>query len=143
MLDDAYGNPVATLSVEARDAYDLGVSKFLGAELGVSDAFETAINADESFALAYIGLARNLQLLGQPDRVMSCLRKSRDLASSLSARERSHIEASTLLLEGNAPAARAAVYKHVEEWPADVMVAQMCTSVFGLIGFSGLPGREA
>lgn len=143
MLDDAYGNPVATLSVQARDAYDLGVSKFLGAELGVSDAFETAINADESFALAYIGLARNLQLLGQPDRVMSCLRKSRDLASSLSARECSHIEASTLLLEGNAPAARAAVYKHVEEWPADVMIAQMCTSVFGLIGFSGLPGREA
>ena len=23
------------------------------------------------------------------------------------------------------------------------MIAQMCTSVFGLIGFSGLPGREA
>ena len=143
MLKDAFENPVATLSPEARDAYNLGVSRFLGAELGVSDAFEDAIDADKEFALAYVGLARNLQLLGQPDRVMSCLRKSRDLASSLSARERSHIEASTLLLEGNAPAARAAVYKHVEEWPADVMIAQMCTSVFGLIGFSGLPGREA
>ena len=24
-----------------------------------------------------------------------------------------------------------------------MLIAQMCTSVFGLIGFSGLPGREA
>jgi hypothetical protein len=38
---------------------------------------------------------------------------------------------------------RAAVYEHVKDWPADVMIAQMYTSVFGLIGFSGLPGREA
>ena len=143
MYNDSYGNPIGTSSLVARDAYDLGVCRFLGAELGVSDAFENAINADKSFALAYIGLARNLQLLAQPDRIKLCLRKARDLASSLSAREQSHINASTLLLEGNAPAARAAVYKHVQEWPADVMIAQMCTSVFGLIGFSGLPGREA
>ena len=138
MYNDSYGNLIGTSSLVARDAYDLGVCRFLGAELGVSDAFENAINADKSFALAYIGLARNLQLLAQPDRVKLCLRKARDLASSLSAREQSHINASTLLLEGNAPAARAAVYKHVEEWPADVMIAQMCTSVFGLIGFSVL-----
>ena len=143
MLDDAFGNPVGTLSVEARDAYDLGVSRFLGAELGVSDAFKIAINADEGFALAYIGLARNMQLLSQPDGVKANLTTARNLAQGLSARERSHIEVSALLLEGNAPAARAAVYEHVKEWPTDVMIAQMCTSVFGLIGFSGLPGREA
>ena len=143
MLDDAFGNPVGTLSVEARDAYDLGVRRFLGAELGVSDAFKIAINADEGFALAYIGLARNMQLLSQPDGVKANLTTARNLAQGLSARERSHIEVSALLLEGNAPAARAAVYEHVKEWPADVMIAQMCTSVFGLIGFSGLPGREA
>ncbi|MGA0412017.1 MAG: tetratricopeptide repeat protein [Candidatus Puniceispirillales bacterium] len=143
MLDDAFGNPVGTLSVEARDAYDLGVRRFLGAELGVSDAFKIAINADEGFALAYIGLARNMQLLSQPDGVKANLTTARNLAQGLSARERSHIEVSALLLEGNAPAARAAVYEHVKEWPTDVMIAQMCTSVFGLIGFSGLPGREA
>jgi tetratricopeptide (TPR) repeat protein len=143
MLDDAYGNPVGTHSVEARDAYDLGISRFLGAEPRVSDAFEAAINADESFALAHIGLARNMQLLAQPDRVKASLQQARSLASGLSTRERSHINASALLLEGKAAEARTAVYEHVETWPADVMIAQMCTSVFGLIGFSGLPGREA
>ena len=49
MLKDAFENPVATLSPEARDAYNLGVSRFLGAELGVSDAFEDAIDADIKF----------------------------------------------------------------------------------------------
>ncbi|MDB4170286.1 tetratricopeptide repeat protein [Planktomarina sp.] len=143
MLDDAYGNPVGTLSVEARDAYNLGVSKFLGAELGVSDAFQIALKADEGFALAYVGLARDMQLRAQPELVRVSLGQARALALGLSERERSHVNASALLLEGKAAAARAAVYEHVERWPADVMIAQMCTSVFGLIGFSGLPGREA
>ena len=143
MLDDAYGNPVGTFSVEARDAYDLGISRFLGAEPRVSNAFQTAINVDDGFALAHIGLARNMQLLAQPDRVKASLKQARNLESGLSERERSHINVSALLLEGKPAAARAAVYDHVEKWPTDVMIAQMCTSVFGLIGFSGLPGREA
>ncbi|NNE21391.1 MAG: tetratricopeptide repeat protein [Rhizobiales bacterium] len=143
MLDDAYGNSLGTRSSDARDAYDLGVHRFLGAEPGVVDAFEAAIDADERFALAHIGVAREMQLRAQPDQVKANLDRARELAPGLGAREASHINASGLLLEGKSAAARAAVYEHVAEWPSDVMVAQMCTSVFGLIGFSGLPGREA
>ncbi len=143
MLDDAYGNAVGTHSPDARDAYDLGVRRFLGAEPGVAEAFEAAIAADEGFALAHIGLARDMLMRARPDRVKESLGRARALASGLSARERAHINASALLLTGKSAEARAAVYEHVAEWPADVMVAQMCTSVFGLIGFSGLPGREA
>ena len=73
MLYDEYGNFLGTSSSKARDAYNLGVSRFLGAEPGVSDSFQDAINADKGFALAYIGLARNLQLLAQPDGVKSNL----------------------------------------------------------------------
>ena len=90
MLDDAYGNLVGTMSVEARDAYNLGVSRFLGAELGVSDAFQTALRADEGFALAHVGLARDMQLRGQPERVRTRLGPARALALGLGARERSH-----------------------------------------------------
>lgn len=143
MLDDAYGNSVGTLSSDAQDAYDVGVHKFLGAEPGVADAFQTAIDADEGFALAHVGLARQMQLHARPDLVKASLARARALAPGLGARERSHINASGLLLEGKSAAAREAVYEHVKEWPTDVMIAQMCTSVFGLIGFSGLPGREA
>ena len=56
MLKDAYGNRLSTTSTEARDAYDLGVRRFLGAEPGVQAAFTAAIEADATFALAHIGL---------------------------------------------------------------------------------------
>ncbi len=84
MLDDAYGNPVGTISAEARDAYNLGVSRFLGAELGVSNAFQAALRADEGFALAHVGLARDMQLRGQPERVRASLGQARALALGLS-----------------------------------------------------------
>ena len=143
MLSDAYENPISTLSSEAREAYDLGVHRFLGAEPGVETAFQTAIDADERFLLAHIGVAREMQLRGQPDLVKRSLNRACELAVNVSDRERSHLNASALLLEGRSAEARSAVYEHVKYWPKDVLIAQMCTSVFGLIGFSGLPGREA
>jgi len=143
MLSDAYENPISTLSSEAREAYDLGVHRFLGAESGVETAFQTAIDADERFLLAHIGVAREMQLRGQPGLVKRSLNRACELAVNVSDRERSHLNASALLLEGKSAEARAAVYEHVKYWPNDVLIAQMCTSVFGLIGFSGLPGREA
>lgn len=143
MLTDAYDNPLSTQSVDARDAFDLGVKRFLGAEPGVAEAFMAATTADEGFALAHIGYAREMQLRAQPDRVKASLCRARELTKGLSGRELSHVHVSGLLLEGKGAAARAAVYEHIEEWPLDVMIAHMCTSVFGLIGLSGLPGREA
>jgi len=143
MLTDAYSNSLSTQSTEARDAFDLGVKRFLGAEPGVTDAFVAATNADEAFALAHIGQAREMQLRGQKEKVKESLSRARELSHGLSERELSHINASGLLLEGKGGAARAAVYEHIDQWPLDVMIAHMCTSVFGLIGFSGLPGREA
>jgi len=38
--------------------------------------------------------------------------------------------------------ALAAIRAHVAEWPRDVMALAPATGVFGLIGFSGLAGRE-
>jgi tetratricopeptide (TPR) repeat protein len=143
MLEDAYGNVLGTQSPVARDAYDVGVKKFLGAEPQVINSFESALEADEGFALAHIGLAREMQLRARPDQVKASLTRARELAPGLGVRERSHIHVSGLLLEGKSAEARRAVYEHVENWPRDVMIAQMCTSVFGLIGLSGLPGREA
>ena len=143
MLTDAYDNPLSTQSIAAREAFDLGVKRFLGAEPGVADAFQCALDADDGFALAHIGLAREMQLRANRDQVKSSLGRARELGQGITAREKSHINASGLLLEGKGAAARKAVYEHIDQWPRDVMVAQMCTSVFGLIGFSGLPGREA
>ena len=143
MLVDSYGNKNATQSVEAIGYYNRGVHSFLGAEPGVETLFQSAIDADPQFALAHIGYAREMQLRGCADEVKKSLRTAFEVGQNLSKREQSHLNVSSLLLRGKSAEARAAVYEHVKEWPRDVLIAQMCTSVFGLIGFSGLPGREA
>ena len=140
MLKDAYGNRLSTTSTEARDAYNIGERRFLGAEPGVQAAFTAAIEADANFALAHIGLARELQLRAERGRVKECLARVAELADGLTPREASHIRTSTLLVTGKGAEARRHVYEHVREWPRDVLIAQMCAGVFGLIGFQALLG---
>ena len=143
MLADSYGNKNSTNSIDAIASYNQGVHQFLGAEPGVEASFRAAISADPNFTLGHIGLAREMQLRGRSDDMKQSLNTAFETSQSLSAREQSHLNVSSLLLRGKSAEARAAVYEHVKEWPRDVLIAQMCTSVFGLIGFSGLPGREA
>ncbi len=59
-----------------------------------------------------------------------------------SARERSHIEVFRLLFAGQAVAALAAIRAHVETWPRDALVLSLAANQGGLIGMSGLSGRE-
>ena len=143
MLDDEYGNKLSTNSFEAVDFYNKGTHQFLGAEPGVENSFRAAIDADPEFALAHIGYAREMQLRGRSADMRQSLNRAIEYAENLSEREQSHLNVSSLLLRGKSAEARLAVYEHVKHWPRDVLIAQMCTSVFGLIGFSGLPGREA
>ena len=65
MLHDRYDNPITTSSQAARDAYIDGVDKFLAAQSGAIEAFEQAAEADPGFALAHMGLARTLQVMGR------------------------------------------------------------------------------
>ena len=143
MFNDEYGNKVSTKSAEAADFYVKGTHKFLGAEPGVEDSFRSAIDADPEFALAHIGYAREMQLRGRSTDMRRALKRAIQCTGDQTERERSHLNVSSLLLRGKSGEARLAVYEHVRLWPRDVLIAQMCTSVFGLIGFSGLPGREA
>ena len=84
-----------------------------------------------------------MQLRGRSADMRRSLDRAIEYAENLSEREQSHLNVSSLLLRGKSAEARLAGYEHVKYWPRDVLIAQMCTSVFGLIGFSGLPGREA
>lgn len=143
MLADRYDNPLSTASVAARDAYDTGMDRVLSASAGAEAAFREAIAADEGFALAHVGLARTLQILGRGNEVKAPLERARALAAGTTARERSHIEAFGLVCTGQGAAGLEAIRGHVASWPRDAMMLAPATSVFGLIGFSGKAGREA
>lgn len=143
MLQDRYGNSLSTDSTAARDAYVDGLDRFLAAQSGAEEAFEAAVAADPDFALGQIGLARIRQAMGQGHDVAGPAGRAAQLAEGLSEREAAHVTALGLLVSGQGPAAYKAIRAHLLDHPRDALVAQTCTGVFGLIGFSGQPGREA
>ncbi len=143
MVQDRYGNVLSTGSDVAVAAYVEGVDHILAATYGAQEAFARAIAADEGFALAHVGAARAAMYAFDMAAAKAALARAAALSGGVSAREASHVAVFGLLLSGQVAAARRAVEAHVQDWPRDVMVAQVCTNIFGLIGLSGEPGREA
>lgn len=143
MLKDRYGNALSTSSSSACDAYVDAVDRFLSAEAGAQEGFEKAIAEDPDFALAHVGLGRCHQLVANVKEARAALQRAEACPAPETDREKSHLNALGLLVNGKVPAAYAAIRAHCADYPRDAMVAQTCTGVFGLIGFSGQPGREA
>jgi hypothetical protein len=142
-FQDRYGNALSTASAEARDHYVRGVDHLLEASHGGRAAFEAALAADPAFALGHAGLARAAMIEGDMPAAKVAIAAAEALADGLTERERGHIGAFSLLLAGRPADCRAHVRAHVLAHPRDAFCAQLCASVFGLIGFSGCAGREA
>ena len=142
MLRDRYGNAVSTTSPTARDHYVIGIDRFLGANASAADAFEAAIAADDGFALAHAGLARARHAMANSVGARAALEKANAQSESLTPRERSHVACLAKIIAGDGPGARALIREHLELYPRDAFILQPMTGVFGLIGFSGEPGRE-
>lgn len=143
MLRDRYGNAVSTGSPAARDAYVEGVDRFIAAGHGADAAFARATEADPGFALAHAGLARVRQVQGRGAEAAAAMAEARRVANGIKGREAAHLAAFDLLIGGRGAEAYPAIRAHAAEHPRDAMIVQTCTGVFGMIGFSGLPGREA
>lgn len=142
MLKDHYDNPLSTTSDAGRAAYVAGVDHILCATYGAVEAFSDAVAEDPGFALGHAALARARMYAGDMPGAKDAIARAETLGGR-TARERAHIAILSLLLQGKAAEAREAVRAHVLDHPRDVLIAQLNCSVFGLIGFSGLPGREA
>jgi len=142
MLTDRYGLPLSTNVAAARDAYADGVNLLLTVYPGAGAAFDRAIAADPKFALAHIGKARAFQLAVNLAGMRDSLATALTLTEGASARELSHINVFRLLFGGQAVAALAALRAHVETWARDALVLSLAANQGGLIGMSGLPGRE-
>lgn len=142
MLTDRYDLTVSTTDAAARDAYVEGVDLLLTVYPGAAAAFERAIAADPAFALAYIGRARASQLAGRLEAMRADIAMASSLAAGVSARERSQIDVFARLFAGQPVAALAALRAHVHTWPRDALVLSLAANQGGLIGMSGLSGRE-
>ncbi|KMW59586.1 TPR repeat domain protein [Candidatus Rhodobacter oscarellae] len=142
-LTDRYGKDLATSSEVARDKYIEGVDHILAATYGAVEAFSEAVEADPGFTLGHVGLARARMNAADMTGAKASIARAKELAASGDARQKSFVGCVALVLGGKPVEARKAVAAHVLEHPTDALIAQMSTNIFGLIGFSGLPGREA
>jgi tetratricopeptide (TPR) repeat protein len=143
MLQDRYGNELSTTSVKACDAYVRGVDLYLASEIGTDEALNEAIAEDPNFVMAHLALGRSKQVSADGRGARASLTLAREASAVLTEREQGQLEAMGLLLEGKMDPSYEAACKHLARYPRDAMVAQTCLGVFGLIGFSGRPGREA
>ncbi len=142
MQTDRYGYELSTPSSGAAASWVDGADRVLAADGGALEAFERAIADDDGFALAHAGRARVLQLRGRAAEARAEATQARALAGSATDRERSHVDALATMIEGNGAGALARIRAHVTKYPRDAFALQPATNVFGLIGFSGRPGRE-
>lgn len=143
MSTDRYGLPLSSPSSAARDAYVAAVDLLLAAQPGAEPRFADALAADADFALAAIGRARVLAVCGRATEAREAAARARALAAGVTPRERQHVDALALAVEGRGADALAATRAHVAHFPRDAMVLAPATGVFGLIGFSGRRDREA
>ncbi|MFM1987147.1 MAG: hypothetical protein RJA99_104 [Pseudomonadota bacterium] len=140
--EDDRGLPLSTGSDAAAACYRDGVARLLAARPGAEAALSDAIAADPDFALAHAALARAHQARGRAADARAAMADAVARVAGAPERERSHVDALSRVVAGDAAGAFAAIGAHLERWPRDVVVMAPCGGVFGLFGFSGLAGRE-
>jgi tetratricopeptide (TPR) repeat protein len=143
VLTDRYGLTLTTDSQMARDAYVQAIDLLLSANAGVEELLQHALAADPGFALAQVAQARWFQLRTHLTAAQQAADRAAELALSASHRERQHVEIFRLLVHGQGVEALRLVREHCAAYPRDAMALSPATGVFGLLGFSGRPNREA
>src|SRR3989441_648529 len=121
---DAYGLPVTTGSGDALEAYDHAVEGLLGWDAQALDRFRTAATTDPGLALAHAGAAVCLFLDERFVEAREAAKIARAVVGAQTERERSHVEALILLVEGKSSDAEAAMTQHLADYPRDLVVFQ-------------------
>jgi tetratricopeptide (TPR) repeat protein len=135
---DRYGLPISTSSDRAAEAYRHGVDLTLSAWPGAGAALDKALAADPDFALAHLARGRVHAVYGQTEAARAEATTARRLVGERgTARERSHVEAMALALEGQPAKALAQALAHLDGWPRDAPVLSLLLGAYGLYAFSG------
>ena len=136
-LTDRFDLPLTSAAPAAVEDYVAAVDLLLSANIGAEELLDRAIAADPDFALAHIARARLLQLGAHIPEAKEAAARAQSLCESVTPRERRHVEAIALTINGAAREALAMVHTHATEYPRDALPLSLALGVFGLLGFSG------
>ena len=121
---DAYGLPVTTPSSDALEAYDRAVEGLLGWDARAPEGFRAATTADPQLALAHAGVAICQFLDERFVEARESATRARAAVAGQTPRERGHVEAVALLVEGKSREAESAMTQHLADFPRDLVVFQ-------------------
>ena len=121
---DRYDLPVTAASPTALEAYDHAVHGLLGWDARALALFRAATEADPGLALAHAGAGVCLFLEERFDEARAAVEIARASAAGQTARERGHVEALALLVNGKSADAERVMREHLEAYPRDLMVLQ-------------------
>src|SRR5581483_1642527 len=141
-MEDRFGLPVSVQSPRALALYSDAVDRILSANSGADALLAEAIALDPDFALAHVALGRNAQLYGRADEARRAAARATACVATASERERRHVEAVALAINGESQRAMAAVEAHARDFPRDALVLSLTLGVYGLIAFSGRPDHH-
>ena len=134
VLRDAYGLPITTASRVAVDHYDRGVRALLGFGAEAIPDFRQAVAADPEFVLAAAALAVSLYLDEQIPAARAAMEQATALgaaqASTLTVRERRHLDALGLFVGGRSNETIALMKAILAEHPRDMVLMQRLYYIF-------------
>ena len=130
MLEDAYGLPVSTTSAAAVDAYDRGVTALLGFGADTVDRFTEALAHDPDFVLARAAHGAALYLAEKIPEGRQAMAAASAAATALPERERRHVEALALWMNGRVGEATLLMKELLAAHPRDVVLLQRLYFVY-------------
>lgn len=135
-IRDRYGLAITTTSPKAAEHYVEGVDLLLEQCYGPEQQFQQAIEADEGFALAHAALSMMQMFRGAAADAKASVARAQQLAGSASRRERQHVEAMSLFINGQGPKSLAIILDHLDEFPRDALMMRVSNRLY-MLGCSG------
>ena len=135
-IRDRYDLPLTTESPAAAESYVEGADRFLAQIYGSEREIERAVELDEGFARARALSALHLLYGNRPAEAREAAARARSLAVRATRRERAHVEAIALMVEGDSRKAYRIVREHLADFPRDMLMVRLASRLL-ILGCSG------
>ena len=133
---DRYELPLTTESPVAADHYVEGIDRFLAQIYGPELAFAQAIEADDGLAIAHAADALLTMYRNDMPGAKQKVARAKTLAVNATRRERQHVDAINLMIEGDNRKTLRLIREHLAEFPRDMLMVRLANRLL-ILGCSG------
>ena len=135
-IKDRYELPLTTDSSRAADRYVETIDRFLSQTYGADQAIAETIEADDNLAVAHAAKALFQMYAMNMADARETIAHARKLAVSATKRERQHVQAISLMIEGDSHKALRLIREHLDEFPRDMLMVRLANRLL-ILGCSG------